>query len=238
MTRTCSNCSLKLSSNDNICPICQTPAGNTCANCSSVLAADMRFCENCGSPSSIQTVAFPNTHNSTNKNLKSNKNLPILIGSILGVCVIGLASWFFMGKRDVWLAASNNVNQSNQNLQFAKSNSRNENSALNGTNSSPIKSSKNITFTKRFSGYVNNIYVEVEIHRDGNTVTGTINESGRQIQIEGTIDDDNNFKLDELDDYGEKTGIYRGKFNSQNEMEGNWSLPNGAKPRSFRWTEN
>jgi hypothetical protein len=201
----------------------------------------MKFCENCGSPNLMQSVALTSASQSTNNNLKSNKNLPILIGSIFAVCVIGVAVWVFVGKKDVWIIASNNVNQSNHNFQFAKSNSRNANTVINVANkalNAPIQSTKNIAFTKKFSGYVNNAYVEVEIHRDGNSVTGTIDQSGRQIQIDGTIDDDNNFKLDELDDYGEKTGIYRGKFNSQNEMEGKWSLPNGAKPRSFLWNEN
>ncbi len=201
----------------------------------------MRFCENCGSASSMQTTAFPNASHSSKNTLKSNNNLTILIGSIFAVCIVGAAGWFFIRKPDVWISASNNVSQNDQNGQLAKSNSRNETSAINVANkafNTPNQSSKNIVFTKNFSGYVNNTYVEVEIHRDGNTLTGTINESGRQIQIEGTIDDGNNFKLDELDDYSEKTGIYRGKFNSQNEMEGNWSLPNGAKPRSFLWSEN
>jgi hypothetical protein len=235
MIRTCSNCSLKLSTNDIRCPICQTAAGHICANCSCVLAVDMKFCENCGSPSSTQTTGFSNASQSTNNKLRSNKNSSILVGSIFGVCIIGLAGWFFSGKQGAWITTSGNLSKSNQNVPIS------QNSPINAVSKSfnaPAKSPENTIFTKNFSGYVNNTYVDVEITRDGNTLTGTIDESGRRIQIEGTVDDDDNFKLDELDDYGEKTGIYRGKFNSQNEMKGNWSLPNGAKPRSFLWNEN
>jgi hypothetical protein len=235
MIRICPKCSVKLSPNDVVCPICQTQSdfgNNTCANRSNVLSDDVSFCENCGSSNSRQYVNFPTASLTKTPSVKpKNISLLIFFGSFAGLCFIGLSGWLLIFKRDLLISGKN---QSYQIEKADTSGAKFESFTANPQNTQ----STNVVFTKNFRGYVSSVYVEVEIKRSGNILIGIINESGRQIELTGTVDENGFFKLDELDDYGAKTGIYRGKFNLENEMEGNWSLPNGTKQRSFLWSAN
>lgn len=60
-----------------------------------------------------------------------------------------------------------------------------------------------------------------------------IGSSRIDVQIKGTIDEQQNFSIDEFDAKGGKAGTFKGRFVSDTELEGEWSKPNGKSVMPF-----
>lgn len=57
-------------------------------------------------------------------------------------------------------------------------------------------------------------------------------KKGGNIQVKGTIDSIGNLAINEFDDKGNQTGMFKGKY-SNNRIDGNWSKPNGNNSMNF-----
>ena len=74
--------------------------------------------------------------------------------------------------------------------------------------------------------------------RDGERLTGTYfyPKVGKNIDLSGAIDKDGNVSLNESDDSGKQTGVFKGKWKpatdspdpALNKIDGKWSRPDGA----------
>jgi Protein of unknown function (DUF3298)/Deacetylase PdaC len=99
-----------------------------------------------------------------------------------------------------------------------------------------------------FRGSVADAKVEMEIKRDGSTLSGSYfylrSGSTNRLTIKGTVDDTGNFKILESDAAGEQTGLFQGKWKEDpNEsgasLEGEWLKPgqrNDGKP-FYAWEQ-
>jgi hypothetical protein len=90
--------------------------------------------------------------------------------------------------------------------------------------------------TKSYEGLINNREkISLSLKRREQFLSGTIsNHTTRRlnIQIKGSIDNAQNIVLQELDDRGVETGIYRGKLVSDR-IEGTWTSPDGGAKIPF-----
>jgi Protein of unknown function (DUF3298) len=94
-----------------------------------------------------------------------------------------------------------------------------------------------------FRGTIANLSIEMQLLRDGEHLAGTYfyPKVGKNITLTGTVDKDNNVTLNEADESGKQTGIFKGKWQtavdspdpSIYEIEGKWSKPDGSKPTEF-----
>jgi serine/threonine protein kinase len=73
-----------------------------------------------------------------------------------------------------------------------------------------------------------NYTTEAERWADKNNALARID-----VPIRGTVDGQQDFIIEEFDGKGLKTGIFRGRFLSDTEMEGMWSKPNGKSETQF-----
>jgi hypothetical protein len=88
-----------------------------------------------------------------------------------------------------------------------------------------------------------NLSIEMVLLKDGDRVTGTYMypKIGKDIRLTGTIDKDGNVSLNESDETGKQTGIFKGKWrpafdspdSNVKEIEGKWSKPDGSKETDF-----
>jgi uncharacterized protein DUF3298/peptidoglycan-N-acetylmuramic acid deacetylase PdaC-like protein len=98
-----------------------------------------------------------------------------------------------------------------------------------------------------FRGTIASLSIEMQLLRDGERLTGTYfyPRIGKNINLTGTIDKDNNVTLTEADDSGKQTGVFKGKWQtavdspdpSIYEIEGKWSKPDGSKATEFIVTQ-
>jgi hypothetical protein len=98
-----------------------------------------------------------------------------------------------------------------------------------------------------FRGTIANLSIEMQLLRDGEKLTGTYfyPRIGKNISLTGTVDKDNNVLLNEADESGKQTGIFKGKWQtaadspdpSIYEIEGKWSKPDGSKQTEFTVTQ-
>jgi|SRR5215831_2107420 len=98
-----------------------------------------------------------------------------------------------------------------------------------------------------FRGTIAGLSIEMQLLRDGERLTGSYlyPRVGKNITLNGTVDKDNNVTLNEADDTGKQTGIFKGKWqtaadspdSSIYEIEGKWSKPDGAKQTEFTVTQ-
>ena len=98
-----------------------------------------------------------------------------------------------------------------------------------------------------FRGTIANLSIEMQLLRDGERLTGTYfyPRIGKNISLTGTVDKDNNVTLNEADDSGKQTGVFKGKWQtavdspdpSIYEIEGKWSKPDGSKQTEFNVTQ-
>jgi hypothetical protein len=98
-----------------------------------------------------------------------------------------------------------------------------------------------------FRGTIANLSIEMQLLRDGERLTGTYfyPRIGKNITLTGTVDKDNNVTLNEADESGKQTGIFKGKWQtaadspdpSIYEIEGKWSKPDGSKQTEFTVTQ-
>jgi hypothetical protein len=98
-----------------------------------------------------------------------------------------------------------------------------------------------------FRGTIANLSIEMQLIRDGEHLSGTYfyPKVGKNISLTGTVDKDNSVTLNESDETGKQTGMFKGKWqpasdspdSSIYEIEGKWSKPDGSKPTEFIVTQ-
>jgi hypothetical protein len=90
-----------------------------------------------------------------------------------------------------------------------------------------------------FRGSIANLSIEMNLVREGEKLSGTYfyPRIGKNIELKGEIDKDNNVTLRESDQAGTETGIFKGKWKSNAmglaDIEGKWSRPDGSKETDF-----
>jgi hypothetical protein len=88
-------------------------------------------------------------------------------------------------------------------------------------------------FQRNYQGTVDNDGIAMYLTRNGSSLNGKVysRNSSTEITVEGYIDEDGYFEMEEMSDIGVVTGIYRGHLESDNTINGTWSKPNGDKSR-------
>ena len=78
--------------------------------------------------------------------------------------------------------------------------------------------------------------VIMQLNSDGTLIQGSYyrNHICHEMELRGSIDANGKIRLNELDDWGFKTGVLRGKFDSLQVFYGYRSLPDGSRPQTFR----
>ncbi|HKR11358.1 MAG TPA: hypothetical protein VJT15_04835 [Pyrinomonadaceae bacterium] len=78
----------------------------------------------------------------------------------------------------------------------------------------------------------------MNLRRNGRQLSGqySYKKIGKSIDIKGTINEQESFVIDEFDNTGKSTGIFKGRFVSADRLEGTWSKPNGETPMPFSLT--
>lgn len=92
-------------------------------------------------------------------------------------------------------------------------------------------------FERSYAGDLYTNYIEMNLRRDSGSLSGEVvfsNGKRTYLRLDGNIENDGTFKMNELSDTGALTGIYRGKFNSDGSMvTGTWTDKWDETPRSF-----
>jgi len=98
-----------------------------------------------------------------------------------------------------------------------------------------------------FRGTIASLSIEMQLLRDGERLTGTYfyPRIGKNITLTGTVDKDNHVTLNEADESGKQTGVFKGKWQTAvdspdpaiYEIEGKWSKPDGSKATEFIVTQ-
>lgn len=90
-------------------------------------------------------------------------------------------------------------------------------------------------FSETYVGKVGDNGVEMDLRRSGTTLSGTVRPYGSSadIYVNGHIDDDGGFSMNETSDIGVVTGVYRGWLHSDGTINGSWSKPGGDRSRSI-----
>lgn len=90
-------------------------------------------------------------------------------------------------------------------------------------------------FDRTYSGSVGDSGVRMSLQRDGGSLSGRVYPQGRyaDIYLDGWVERDGTFAMDERSDLGIVTGVYRGRLNADGSMTGTWSKPDGDKTRSI-----
>ena len=171
---------------------------------------------------------------------QSSKKLKIgLVTSVMALLVLGALAFYAARRR------------SNQAL---------NNIATVSNNGAVDPSFAVITFTKNLTGLAAGKFkMMMRLQRNGKELSGTyfyeptndtmshgnftrepehwadkdIRSSRIDAKVKGTIDEQQNFSLDEFDQKGATVGTFKGRFISDSEIEGQWSKPNGKNVTSF-----
>ena len=111
----------------------------------------------------------------------------------------------------------------------------------------PVEGATQVGDKYFFRGMISSLSIEMQLLRDGERLTGTYfyPRIGKNISLTGTIDKDNNVTLNEADESGKQTGVFKGKWQtavdspdpSIYEIEGKWSKPDGSKQTEFTVTQ-
>jgi hypothetical protein len=96
--------------------------------------------------------------------------------------------------------------------------------------------------TKLFRGEVGEYKIEMRLARAGDRLTGTYayETVGTSINLNGTIDEERKFTLQESDSGGKQTGVFKGTWSeavSGATLEGTWTKAGGSEGLSFYLTE-
>ncbi len=94
-------------------------------------------------------------------------------------------------------------------------------------------------FTKSFEGTINDKYgIIMTLTKSTKNLNGTYTykSQGTAIKISGTIDDNGNLTLNEFNENGNMTGIFKGQLSSYN-IIGQWTKPDGSKTMPFSISE-
>lgn len=88
-------------------------------------------------------------------------------------------------------------------------------------------------FNRTYSGTMDNSGVEMDLNKNGSSLSGKVRPYGRyaDIYVDGSVDNDGSFYMDEKSDIGVVTGTYRGRMYPDGSMTGTWSKPDGSKPK-------
>jgi hypothetical protein len=91
------------------------------------------------------------------------------------------------------------------------------------------------TFTRVYRGTINELPVRMTLTRKQDRLTGSYEyvRVGKPLAIQGSLNAEEGFTLDEFDDAGKKTGSFNGDFRTPNRMEGSWSKPGSEKELYF-----
>jgi hypothetical protein len=91
-------------------------------------------------------------------------------------------------------------------------------------------------FNRAYEGQIaGKLPVRLTLTKNGQQVTGSYvyTRVGKPLKLQGTIDGEGKFKLDEFDPGGQKTGGFEGTFTGPTRMEGSWSGPKTKEPLHF-----
>jgi len=94
-------------------------------------------------------------------------------------------------------------------------------------------------FDSLFVGSINDKYeIRMHLRRNGRQLLGqySYKKIGKSIDIKGTIDEQESFVIDEFDNNGKSTGVFKGRIGSDGRLEGTWSKPNGESQMPFSLT--
>lgn len=170
----------------------------------------------------------------------NNGILYALIGALVAVVIIG-------GIYILNSGSSNEAKWSNSSAASTPAPNQNQaakpanaavpaNKNVSVANSSSSSKSLERTFRSTFDGTLDGHSIQMELERDGRSLEGKVSPTRRNaadIYLDGTIEDDGTFVLDEKSDTGVVTGIYRGRLDADGSMSGTWTKPNGDRACSF-----
>jgi hypothetical protein len=94
-------------------------------------------------------------------------------------------------------------------------------------------------FTKTFEGAIDGKHgIIMTLTKNANNLNGsyTYKRQGTPIKIFGTTDDNGNLTINEFNDKGNMTGIFKGQL-SGNNIIGQWTKPDGSKSMPFSISE-
>ena len=94
-------------------------------------------------------------------------------------------------------------------------------------------------FTKSFEGTINGKYgIIMNLAKSEKKLSGTYiyKSQGKPIKISGTIDDNGNLTINEFNDKGIRTGVFKGQL-SGNIITGQWTRPDGSRTMPFSISE-
>jgi hypothetical protein len=77
--------------------------------------------------------------------------------------------------------------------------------------------------------------VRLTLAKNGQQLTGAYvyTKVGKPLKLQGTVNGEGEFTLDEFDAAGQKTGGFKGEFTGPTRMEGSWSGPKTKEPLHF-----
>lgn len=107
------------------------------------------------------------------------------------------------------------------------------NAKANNTNRVPSGGTLEWRFNQRFAGTLDNDGIEMQLTRNGSSLSGMVHPHGRyaEIYVDGYIENDGSFAMNEKSDIGVVTGVYRGRLGPDGTINGVWSKPDGDKTR-------
>jgi hypothetical protein len=92
------------------------------------------------------------------------------------------------------------------------------------------------SFTRAYEGEIDGkLPVRLVLTKKGQQVTGSYVYTwvGKPLKLQGTINGEGAFTLEEFDPAGKKTGSFQGEFEAPTRLGGSWSGPNSAEPKHF-----
>lgn len=94
----------------------------------------------------------------------------------------------------------------------------------------------NLDFIQTYEGTIAGKHpVHLKLKSENGELSGNYfyDKVGENIEIKGTLKDDNTLILSEFDEKGNQTGLWKGSLINQNRITGTWSKPNGTSPMNF-----
>lgn len=91
-------------------------------------------------------------------------------------------------------------------------------------------------FIKTYTGKIDNKHsLHIKLNSDNGKINGTYfyDKTGTNIKVIGTILKDSTITLNEFDQEGNLTGLWKGKLINKNKISGVWSKPNGNLTKDF-----
>lgn len=92
------------------------------------------------------------------------------------------------------------------------------------------------SFTRAYEGEIDaRLPVRLVLTKNGQQLTGSYvyTRVGKPLKLQGTVNGEGAFTLDEFDPTGKKTGSFKGEFDAPTRLGGSWSGPKGGEPKHF-----